>query len=139
MIMKKLFLFATILLITGMAFGQDLQKGNVIGLHVLTVTLKPGVTMNQFNDFYINKYLPEMEKNMPEIKGYIIKGVRGENENKFGMIFSFKSVEVRDKYFPMPDKMSDLANAGFQKLQPLYDELDKLGTYSTVYTDWVIQ
>jgi len=138
--MKKLIFTAAITLLSlGISFGQSLQKGNVLGLHVITVTLKPGVTMEQYIDFYLEKYMPEAEKNFPGIKGYIIKGVRGENENKFGIVFSFKSVEVRDKYFPEPDKMSELANAGFQKLQPLTDELDKLGSYTSVYTDWVIQ
>jgi len=138
--MKKLILTATIIfLFLGISFGQSLQKGNVLGLHVITVTLKPGVTMDQYIDFFTNKYMPEMEKDFPETKGYIVKGVRGENENKFGMIFSFKSLEIRDKYFPTPDEFSDLANVGFQKLQPLTDELNKLGTYTSVYTDWVIK
>lgn len=138
--MKKLIFTAAItFLFLGFGFGQSLQKGNVFGVHVLTVTLKPGVTMDQYIDFLKNKYMPEMQKNFPEIGGYILKGVRGENENKFGMMFSFKSVEARDKYFPTPDTMSDLANEGLQKMKPLEDELMKLGTYTTVYTDWVIQ
>ena len=35
--------------------------------------------------------------------------------------------------------MNDLGNAANAKLQPLTDELAKLGTYTSKYTDWVIQ
>jgi hypothetical protein len=31
----------------GITYGQSIQKGNLIGTHVVTVTLNPGVTMEK--------------------------------------------------------------------------------------------
>ena len=48
--MKKLLVISVLILLTGVAFGQTLQKGGSFNLHVLTVTLDPDVTMNQWVD-----------------------------------------------------------------------------------------
>ena len=40
--MKRLLLTAAIILVVGALYGQSLQKGNLIGTHVLTLELKPG-------------------------------------------------------------------------------------------------
>ena len=42
--------------------AQGLQSGNLLGVHVITVTLKPGVTIDQFQNFYVHEVLPEYEK-----------------------------------------------------------------------------
>ena len=61
--MKKLILTAAaLILVVGTTFGQTLQKGNLIGTHVTTVDLKPDVTMEQYQEFYISKVIPEFEK-----------------------------------------------------------------------------
>jgi len=125
---------------TGITFGQGVQKGNLVGVHVMTVTLTPGVTMEQFLDFYQNKYIPAYEKNLPGIKMYVAKGIRGENENSFGLIYIITSKEVRDKYWTETDVTTELAQGAFKKLEPLSEERKKLGTWTrTKYTDWVIQ
>ena len=136
--MKKLIFTAALILVVGTTFGQTLQKGNFIGLHVMTINLDPDVTMNQYLDFYVNKYIPEFEKNFPGVKLYIAKGIRGENENSFGTIFFSDSEEVRDKYFENAT-LNELGKSAFEKLQPTTEELQKLGTYTSTYTDWVIQ
>lgn len=43
-------LMRTVLLLTAFtpAFGQGLEKGNLIGVHVVTANLKPGVTLDEF-------------------------------------------------------------------------------------------
>ena len=136
--MKKLILTAALILVVGTTFGQTLQKGNFIGLHVMTINLDPDVTMNQFLDFYVNKYIPEFEKNFPGVKLYIVKGIRGENENSFGSVYLFDSEEVRDKYFEN-GTLTELGKSASEKLQPTTEELQKLGTVTSTYTDWVIQ
>lgn len=127
------------ILLTGLVFGQSIQKGSILGMHVRYITLQPDVTMDKYLDFYINKYIPEYEKNYPGIKLYVIKGIRGENENSIGLVYLFKSVEVRDKYWPQKDVSSELALEATKKLQPILEELRKLGTAtSKSQTDWVI-
>jgi hypothetical protein len=137
--MKKLFLLVAIVLMTGIAFGQTLQKGNLIGTHVLTVTLKPGVTIEKYMDFYKTKLIPEWEKNDPNMKVYLIKGIRGENKDSFGVIVIFKSSKDRDKYYNADGSDSEFGKSTNAKLKPVMDELTKLGTDTTKYTDWIVQ
>ena len=79
--MKRLILIGiALILISGFTFGQKLKKGNLVGTHVLTIELNPGVTMEQFQDFYLNTLLLEYEKHLQGWKFYMTKGIRGENE-----------------------------------------------------------
>ena len=43
--------------------AQTLKKGAVVAVGVYEMTLNPDVSMNQFIDFYNNKYVPELDKN----------------------------------------------------------------------------
>ena len=137
--MKKLILTAALLLLVGTTFGQTLQKGNLVGFHVMTITLNPDVTMDQYIDFSVTRYIPEFEKNFPGVKLYLVKGIRGENENSFGLIFLFESDEIRNKYFNEDGTLNELGKSAEEKLQPMIEEGEKLGTYTSIYTDWVIQ
>ena len=136
--MKKLILTAALILVVGTTFGQTLQKGNLIGTHVTTVDLKPDVTMEQYQEFVISKVIPEMEKHYPGWKAYSVKGIRGENENSIGMIYVIKSEEHRDKYYNEDGSLNELGKATQEKLNPVLEELEKLGTYTTTFTDWLI-
>jgi hypothetical protein len=136
--MKKLVLIAAVILMAGITYGQSLQKGNLVGTHVITVSLKPGVTMEKFIEFFSAKLIPEVEKNYPGWKAYIVKGIRGENNNSFGLIYVIKSEKDRDKYYNADGSASELGKSVTEKLQPVLDEAAKLGTFTTKYTDWVI-
>ncbi len=137
--MKKLIIAAVFILLAGTVFSQTLKKGTVLGIHNITITLAPGVTMDQFLDFMDKKYLPEVEKHFDGWKGFLMKGDRGENENSYAMMFYIKSLEARDKYFNSEGKLNDVGNAVMEKLSPISEERDKLGTWTSTYTDWVIQ
>lgn len=140
--MKKLiFLAAFLVIMAGAIFGQTLQKGNVIGMHVGTMILDPNVTYNQFKDFWINKYIPEWDKQLQgDIKLVLAEGDRGADVNCISVMYVFKSVEVRDKYFSKEGSMTEFANTQFAKLSTIEAEFSKLGTYSEKhYTDWIIQ
>jgi hypothetical protein len=86
----------------------------------------------EYLDFYITRYLPEYEKNYPGVKLHAIKGIRGENENSFGLLFIFNSVEVRDKYWPQKDVNSESAQEASKKMQPVIE--DSLGTLTEMFT-----
>jgi len=123
-----------------MLSGQILQKGNLVSFHIFTPTLNPDVTFNQWKDFAINTYVPAYNKEFTgEIMFYCASGERGKFKNYLSFILVFKSVEVRDKYWPTKDDSSELYKAKLANLKPLLDEWKKLGTYSTEFTDWVIQ
>lgn len=96
--MKKLILVSVIILITEFSFGQTLQKNNLLGLHIITINLKPNVTMDDFKNFFVSKVIPEYEKQFQN-RGYLVKCVRGENKNSFGVVWVFKNEEERNKYF----------------------------------------
>ena len=98
--MKKLVFITALFLLVGTAFGQTLKKGAVVCVNTFTYTLNTDVTMNQFLDFYLNKYIPEFEKCYPGVKTYVLWGDRGDKKNQIGTMDVYESVAVRDKYYP---------------------------------------
>ena len=137
--MKKLLLIGALILAANFSFGQSLQKGNLLGLHIMTVNLNSGATMDQFQTFFISKVIPEYEKQFQGVKGYLVKAVRGENNNSFGIVWLFDTEQSRDKYFGADGNPNDLGKSAIEKVSGIEKELEKLGTYTTKFTDWVIQ
>jgi hypothetical protein len=137
--MKKLILFTAFILIVSSAYGQNLQKGNLVGTHVMTITPNSGVTVEQISNYMIKTYIPEFQKVRPEWKGYMTRGIRGENVNSVGMIIVIKSEKDRDKYYNSDGTVNELGKKANEKMKPFDDEVAKLGTWTTKYTDWVIQ
>jgi hypothetical protein len=137
--MKKLcivlFLFTAVCTVT----GQSLQKGNLVGMHVITFDLKPGYTIDQAIDFYNTKYKPAAEASFPGMKAYIVKGIRGENINKIGQIEIYESEAVRDKYYKKDGSLTEEGDKALEKIQPVMDEFAPMGTFTSVYTDWIVQ
>lgn len=137
--MKKIFLSITLVLFALMLSGQTLQKGQVIGFHVITPDLNPDVTFNQWKDFAMDKYMPVFNKEFEgEITVYWLSGERGKYENSVAFMIVFKSLEVRDKYIPSESTTSDLYKAKMEKVMPIINEWRKMGTYTFEWTDWVI-
>jgi hypothetical protein len=123
--------------------AQTLKKGAVAAVSSYEFVLNPEVSMNQFLDFYNNKYIPEFEKNYPGVKLYLLWGDRGEKKNKMGGLLLFESVAVRDKYYPEEDgeTSSEALKAANEKMKVIDAELSKYvvsGTRTT-YTDYIIK
>ena len=136
--MKRLILLAAIILIGGMSYGQNLQKGTLIGTHVFTVTLAQDVTMDKYIEFCNTKIKPEVEKVYTNWQVCFLKGVRGENADSYLMLYIIKSQKDRDKYYNADGTPNELNNQVTVKMQPLMDELNKLGTFTSKYTDWLV-
>ena len=136
--MKKLILISVVILLSGLTYGQKLQKGNFVGFHVMTINLDPNVTMNQYIDFYKNKLIPAYAANF-QAECYLVKGIRGESVNSFGMMIVWKSEAERDKFFNKEGGTNETGKAAAEKLKPLMDELAKLGSGTSKYTDWIVQ
>jgi hypothetical protein len=139
--MKKNLIFVALIFIMGVTYGQTFQKGNLVGFHVGTVDLDPDVSLNQWRKFAIDTYYPAFTKAFEgEIVMYMADGERGKFENFVGMFIVFKTIEVRNKYIPELGKTTELWNSKWEKVKPIYDELEKMGSFSREhFTDWVIQ
>ena len=138
--MKKHFLVVVLITITNLAIAQGLQKGNLFGVHLVTVELKPNVKMEEFKTFFVNEVLPEYEKSWVGLKGYLVKSVRGEYKDRFFIVWLFESEKARDKYFNTDGTPNDLEKAAFERVGPVEEKLKKYGTYSIKYTDdFVVQ
>ena len=136
--MKNL-LLVSLILCAGVASGQTLKKGNLVGVHVDEIKLAPGITMGQYTDFILKKYIPEYEKAFGS-KVYLVKGIRGENKNRFAYFIIYDSEAKRNKYFQANGSLTPtVGTQAQQKLQSLTSELNKLGTSKSTYTDWVLQ
>ncbi|HEY6978070.1 MAG TPA: hypothetical protein VH396_17340 [Chitinophagaceae bacterium] len=136
--MKKLLLITALIVTINFSFAQSLQKGNLVGLHVITTKLNAGATMDQFKEFFISKVLPVYEKEF-KAKGYLVKAVRGDNNNSFGIIWIFDTEQDRDKYFNSDGTPNNAGKSAMEKVNVVEEELKKFGTYDTKYTDWVVQ
>ena len=137
--MKKLIIAAAFILLAGVAFGQTLQKGSLLGVHHMTITLKPDVTMNQFLDLFTKKWIPDVEGNLDGWKGIIVKSNKGEHVNEYGIVWYIESMKHYNKYYNKDGSQTDEMTAALEKNQPINDELEKLGTWTSTFTDWVIQ
>ena len=140
--MKKLIIFIIISFIARDSFCQGLQKGNLLGLHEITVKLNPNVSMEQFTAFYVNHVIPEYEKAWTGLKGYLVKSFSSKHQNSFAIIWLFDSEAARNKYFTTDGKSNALELANRKKVQPIEAELKKYGAYTASYKetdDWVVE
>ena len=137
--MKKLILFAALILVIFTTYGQPLKKGNTFGLHVSTIYLNPDVTMNQYIIFCKTKLFPSFEENMPGVKCYLAKGIKGEYLDSYSFIMFWESKAVMEKYFKQDGSSTEEGKAAFDKMKPVSDEWNKMGRIVDKYTDWEIQ
>jgi len=137
--MKTITLAAILLSLAGTTQAQELKKGNLVGTHLMSVELKPGVTMAQFTDFYVSKVIPEVEKAMGGWKIYPVRRIRGEKADGLAVIMVVSSEAERDKYYNADGTPTELNKTVTAKVQPMIDQLEKLGTIKAdVYTDWLV-
>ena len=137
--MKKLLILVMIALASMAVQAQPLQKGNLIGLHVISFKLNPGYTMQQVEDFFIKEFIPACEKAYPGVKYFSIKGIRGEQANQYGMMVVFPTEAERDKYYKPEGGSTELGLKAEEKLKPVNDAFARMGTFTSFYTDWMVK
>ena len=139
--MKKILLLNAMLLLSTCMFAQTLKKGSLLGLHKGTVTLSPNVTMEQFKKYYFNDYANEFIK-LFKVKLVEVTAARGadvkKNDTDMAILFIFEP-KARDQFFEADGKLNKLGTDLFAKLKPYTDGLEKLGKFTSTYTDWEIQ
>lgn len=131
-------IITALLLFAGLAFGQILQEGNLVGVHVVKVELKPGITMDQYINFFNEKMKPAWEKTYKGMEVYPMKAIRGENKSEFGMIVVFKDEAARDKHYNKDGSPSEYGAKAMEEIAPVSQEGEKLGTWTSKYTDWIV-
>ena len=136
--MRKLLVVTALLLFAGIAFGQTLMKGNLIGVHVMSVELKPDATMDQFIDLFNKKGKPAWENAHKGVKIFLMKGLRGENVNEIGTIFQFKDEAARDQSYNADGSLNEYGQKAQEKMAPIIAEMEKIGTWTFTYTDWLV-
>jgi len=140
--MRKLLVVTGLLMLAGIAFGQTLKKGNIIGLHVIQLNLDPDVTYNQYisgQEVFTSIFNKEFQG---DIEVYLIKSDRGDEENSMGMIWLIKSNDIRAKYFDEEGAFTELFSTKFEKVNSAFAEkVTSLGTSDWTrlrYNDWII-
>ena len=123
--------------------AQTVKKGAVVCVNTYTYTLNPDKTLNQFLDFYLNKYIPEFEKSFPGVKTYVLWGDRGDKKNQMGTMDVYESVAVRDKYYPAENDSteSEAFKVANEKMKAMNAEMGKffIGSGVRTYTDWIVK
>jgi len=119
--------------------AQELKKGNLVGTHVMTIKLEPGVTLEQFTAFYVDKAIPAAEKIWSGWRYYPVRRIRGEKADGFGLLIVIPSEAERDKYYNADGSPSEAGKAAIAKFQPTLDALTKLGSITAdPYVDWLV-
>lgn len=137
--MKKFIAAAVaMLLFAGVLFGQTLEKGGVIALHRTEVTLAPGVSLDQYLDFYEEQLMPEAEKVFPGTKYLILKGIGENNQHQLATFYYYENLEVFRTYWNDDGTATEKGAAAMATLQPLLEKWNELGTYTQVPGDWLI-
>lgn len=129
-----------ILLTATLCFGQGLQRDNLFGVHLITVALKPHATMDEFKAFFVSKVIPEYERQWIGLRGYLVKSLRGENKNRFAIVWIFETEAARNRYFTADGKANADEKAALERVKPVEEELKQYGTYTVKYMDdWLVQ
>ena len=134
--MKKLIIAAAFILIAGTTFGQTLQKGGMVSVHEWSLTLNPGVTMDQFVEHWNKNILSEMKNTFPEMKAYILKGLG--LENTYAGLYYWNSLEDMGKYYNEDGSPTDLGAAAHEKMMPLIEGLSEFGEFTWEQKNWLI-
>jgi hypothetical protein len=83
--------------------------------------------------------LPAYEKSWPGWKFYPVRRIRGEKAEGFGLITVIPTEAERDRYYKADGSPSQLGKAANAKIQPIVDEMNKLGTITAdPYIDWLV-
>jgi hypothetical protein len=138
--MKKLIPVCLLFLLASVAYGQELKKGTLVGVHIFDdVKLAPGVTMEQFVNAFNTKMIPAMEKAYRGWKWFPIKRIRGDKSAPYGVMAVIPSEKERDKYFNKDGSDNELGKAANKSIEPVWKEVEKLGTIpADRYIDWLV-
>lgn len=104
------------------------------------IDLKPGVTEQQFEEFFATRFLPEWK--VPGWSIRLLKGDRGDRAGRYLVMYEAERVELRDQLAPESNVLAaDFYEKYFKPLEGVAEEWKKLALYpseSTIYTDYFV-
>ena len=122
---RKEFLLLCLLIGIGMtqltAQKSDQNRKNVV-IDSYIVTLRSGVTMDQYVDFLKTKVVPEYDKNFPGSKMTIGCPDSWREKNQYCFLYSFDSEKEFDKYITNGTGLSDERRAAWEKTRQSLEE-----------------
>ena len=134
---SRLIITVTFLLLAITAYGQKVNKGNVVSIHEFEITLEEGMTFEKFEQLYLEEYLPAEKKNFPGVKFHLMKGERGERTGKYIEYVVFDSLEDRNRWWPENGKASEEAKQAFDNMREIQDRMVKMVSSHT-FTGYVV-
>ena len=120
------------------------DPGNIVA--VRDITLKEGVSIEDFEKFAVEEFSPVFEQQVPGVKAFIMKGNRGDKKGSYSYVLIFDSTNTRDFYYPFEHGGEKSVPATSEKLwlparKAIYEELVKYvdGIGETEgYTDYIV-
>jgi hypothetical protein len=96
--------------------------------------------MAQVEEFLNKKLIPAFNEGSDQIKVVLLKGIRGDAQDKLAMIMHFESDDIRNALWSSEGQFTQKGKEYFSKFQSLFEERDKLFTEKKEsYTDWEIK
>jgi hypothetical protein len=136
--MKNILILCAFVLISASTFGQSVPKGALIGIHNVSVKLNGTATEAQYFALFNSKWIPTASKAYGcEI--HVLNYVRGNSENKIGLLFIYKNAAARDKFYLTDGNLNDAGKAAYAQVKPIDAELSKLGSTNGSFIDWLVQ
>lgn len=88
-------------LIAGLsANSQKVTTDALVG--ITEVKPKNDMTSEQFESFYLDEFLPVLNKELPSVPMVLMKTIQGKRMDEYAEFYTFKSLEERSKWFPKP-------------------------------------
>ena len=108
----------------------------VFGIHQLA--LLPGVKAEDFEQFF-----RDVASHVPKAQGwtwYLLRGDRGEREDKYVLLAEIESVETRDRTVPASGELPPETQQWFQETAPIFEKWATFASGPTdpAFTDYVV-
>jgi hypothetical protein len=125
-------------IVTGQAQGTRSDgNGGFIVHDSFIVTLRSGVTMDQYLDFLNTRYVPEYDRIFQGSKLLVVSPETWKKKNQFASFYFFDTEKEYHKYYPDGKEMSAECKSAWEKLNPLKQEESKfLSDKKPIETEW---
>ena len=99
---------------------KSLPVAGILGIHYIKVKPERAV---DFEKLVVDKLHPSVGKIFPDMQLLYYKAVGGDHTGEYITVFTIKSAEARDKYWPAGGPETEALKKGFDPLKKLATEL----------------
>ena len=119
--------------------GKSIQvkPGNVVIVFECEITLEEGLSVKDFEKFYLEDYVPMYLKHFPGTQFCILKGERGERTGKYTELMFFKSMEDYHKWVTEDGMPTEKTKKAFSDMGEVQQRMEKMYTWSR-YNDYIV-